>query len=98
MKRRRVESGLIFLLLLGGCSTGKTEAQLPDPDSPGAALVIANCTECHGLPMPSSHPAKEWAGVVRRMQNWRITKGFGEIPDKDLGPLIEYLKNHGRKP
>lgn len=72
-------------------------ADLPDPQSQGAALVTAYCTECHGAPSPAAHPAKEWAQVVARMQNWRITKGMGEIPKKDVEPLIDYLRRHGRQ-
>ncbi|MBY0577663.1 MAG: hypothetical protein K2P57_01305 [Burkholderiales bacterium] len=92
---RRIEPGLIVLLFVAGC-TPAPQPQLPDPGSQGAALVMANCTECHGAPMPSVHPAKEWAGVLRRMQNWRTTKGMGPIPEKDVAPLLEYLKSHGR--
>jgi cytochrome c5 len=98
MKKRRVESGLIVLLLLAGCTSGETGMQaatLPDPGSPGAVLVMTNCTACHGAPMPSSHPAKEWPAVVARMQNWRVTKGFDAIPGKDVKPLLDYLESHG---
>ncbi len=73
----------------------EASAALPDPD-PGAALVAGYCTQCHGAPSPSSHSAREWAGVVDRMQNWRVIKGFGAIPDGDLRPLLDYLKRHGR--
>ncbi len=96
MKKRRIE--LAILLLLSGCMPEKPSAQagLPDQNSKGAALVMGYCTECHGAPNPSAHTSSEWAGVVERMQNWRITKGFGAIPDKDMGPLLDYLKQHGR--
>ncbi|MHB1301170.1 MAG: hypothetical protein ACYCY8_09945 [Burkholderiales bacterium] len=88
----------VIALLMAGCSQKAqvAAAELPDQGSPGAALVTGYCTECHGAPSPSSHSAKEWAGVVERMQNWRVTKGFGAIPDRDLGPLLDYLKSHGR--
>ena len=84
----------LFVMMMGLPSA--RAADLPDPKSPGAALVMGYCTECHGVPLPSSHIGAEWAGVVARMQNWRITKGFGEIPKKDLDPLIDYLRRHGR--
>ncbi len=72
-------------------------ATLPEPNSKGAALVTNYCTECHGAPYPSAHPAREWPAVVARMQNWRVTKGFGEIPEKDLAPLVDYLEKNGRR-
>ena len=71
-------------------------ADLPDPHSPGAVLLMGYCTECHGAPSPAAHPANEWAQVVARMQNWRITKGMGEIPSKDVLPLVDYLKRHAQ--
>lgn len=97
MKKRRAE--LICLCLLAGCMPATLFAQieLPDQNSPGAALVTGYCTECHGTPSPDAHTAREWPFVVERMQNWRITKGFGPIPKKDIGPLIDYLEKHGRR-
>lgn len=71
-------------------------ADLPDPHSQGSVLVMGYCTECHGAPMPTSHTAVEWPQVVARMQNWRITKGVGEIPKKDVEPIIDYLKRHAK--
>ena len=93
MRKRRTE---IALLLLAGCMPGALHAQLPDQNSEGATLVMTYCTECHGAPNPKAHPPGEWQGVVNRMQNWRVTKGFGAIPDKDLAPLVDYLKKHGQ--
>ncbi len=71
-------------------------ADLPDPHSQGAALLMGYCSQCHGAPQPSAHVASEWPQVVARMQNWRITKGMGEIPKKDVEPIIDYLKRHAR--
>ena len=72
-------------------------ADLPDRHSSGAVLLMGYCTECHGAPMPTSHVAAEWPQVVARMQNWRITKGMGEIPKKDVEPIIDYLKHHAKQ-
>lgn len=96
MKKRSFE---VLVLLIAGFMPARLFAQveLPDPHSPGAGLVTGYCTECHGVPDPASHPAAEWPAVVERMQNWRITKGFGPIPDKDLAPLVAYLQKHGRR-
>lgn len=42
-------------------------AQLPDPGSRGAKLVIGYCVQCHNLPNPAMHHAAKWPGVVERM-------------------------------
>ncbi|MBA3686541.1 MAG: hypothetical protein H0W72_15065 [Planctomycetes bacterium] len=32
-----------------------------------ALLTSARCTECHGLPSPTSESAEKWPGIVTRM-------------------------------
>lgn len=94
----RNEVLLVAALAVAGCSSGGNEVAvkaIPDQDSPGARILLANCTQCHGAPMPSVHTAREWVAVVGRMQNWRTTKGMGPIPDKDEAELISYLQAHG---
>ena len=88
---RRIE---LLLACVLAAAASVNAADLPDPQSPGATLVISYCSQCHGLPNAASHSAQEWPSVVARMQNWRITKGFGEIPPKDVAPLTDYLKRH----
>ena len=40
---------------------------LPDPHSPGAALVAQLCGQCHAIPSPAMHSATDWPRVARRM-------------------------------
>lgn len=85
--------------MLQGCkpATEVVAKELPDKGSMGAAMVYANCTQCHGAPSPTAHSAEEWDGVVRRMQNWRVTKGFNAISGEDSAVLLAYLKKYARK-
>ncbi|MDH5315380.1 MAG: hypothetical protein OEW44_02765 [Gemmatimonadota bacterium] len=46
---------------------GFTAADLPEPDSQGARLLVENCTQCHELPTPGAHSATDWPRVLRRM-------------------------------
>lgn len=46
---------------------GVTGADLPDPHSQGAGLMMSYCAQCHALPTPVAHSATDWPGVVRRM-------------------------------
>jgi len=55
---------------------GFTPADLPEPDSPGAKLVVEYCTQCHDLPTPGAHSATDWPRVLRRM--WLR---MDELPD-----------------
>jgi len=46
---------------------GISTEDLPDPNSPGAKLMVGYCTQCHNLPSPSMHTSAEWPGVAQRM-------------------------------
>jgi len=74
---------------------GLSPDSLPDPQSRGAALLNAYCTQCHALPSPAMHASQDWPGVARRM--WvRIDMMHGElgvsIPNEgDRVALLNYL-------
>jgi cytochrome c2 len=42
-------------------------ADLPQPESRGARLVVRYCVQCHNLPNPAMHSAARWPSVVSRM-------------------------------
>lgn len=46
---------------------GFTPEDLPEPQSTGAGLLQAYCTQCHWLPTPQMHSAAEWPILLRRM-------------------------------
>ena len=74
---------------------GTTPADLPDPDSQGAQLVVQYCVACHGLPSPGAHSATDWPRYVGRM--WVRTEGLPEsfavaAPSRgERQVLLEYL-------
>jgi hypothetical protein len=41
--------------------------ELPQPESPGAQLVLRYCVQCHNLPSPAMHHAAKWPAIVQRM-------------------------------
>lgn len=47
--------------------SGIAAADLPQPNSEGARLVVAYCVRCHALPTPTIHSATDWPSVLRRM-------------------------------
>lgn len=46
---------------------GVKPADLPDPSSRGAQLVVNYCAQCHELPTPQMHSATDWPSIARRM-------------------------------
>ncbi len=46
---------------------GITAADLPDPNSTGARLIVTYCGQCHNVPSPQMHSATDWPSVARRM-------------------------------
>jgi len=77
---------------------GVTPADLPEPQSRGAALMAQYCTQCHALPSPAMHSAAEWPAVVRRM--WlRVERlpSAEHVRGAELGDRVEllnYLTDH----
>ncbi len=47
-------------------------SRLPQPESPGAQVMVKYCVQCHNLPNPAMHHAAKWPvildGMVVRMQ------------------------------
>jgi cytochrome c5 len=46
---------------------GIAPGDLPDPQSPGAQVLVTYCGQCHALPVPTAHSATDWPSVARRM-------------------------------
>jgi cytochrome c5 len=85
-------------------------AQLPEPDSRGARLVVGYCVQCHNLPNPAMHDAARWPGVVRRMVPRMEGKGnLGKLmadmmagvrspSEAEERVIVAYLRKHAQKP
>jgi mono/diheme cytochrome c family protein len=46
---------------------GMTPEALPGAGSPGAAVLVRYCTQCHDLPSPRYKTAEQWPEVLQRM-------------------------------
>ena len=85
-------------------------AQLPEPDTRGAALVVEYCVQCHNLPNPAMHHAKKWPGIVERMVVRMRGKGnLGTLmkemmagvkapTDEEQAVLVTYLQRYSQRP
>ena len=85
-------------------------AQLPEPDTRGAALVVEYCVQCHNLPNPAMHQARKWPGIVERMVVRMRGKGnLGTLmkemmagvkapTDDEQALLVTYLQRYSQRP
>jgi hypothetical protein len=84
-------------------------AQLPQPASRGAALVVQYCVQCHNLPNPAMHDASKWPKVVERMVlRMRGQGNMGELmkemmagvqapTDEEARQLLTYLRQNSQR-
>ncbi|MGE5792634.1 MAG: c-type cytochrome, partial [Bacteroidota bacterium] len=84
-------------------------AQLPEPRSRGAQLVIQYCVQCHNLANPAMHDPAKWPGIVDRMVVRMKGRGnLGELmkemmagvqapTDEEEKVLVAYLRKHGQR-
>jgi cytochrome c5 len=84
-------------------------AQLPQPGSRGAALVVQYCVQCHNLPNPAMHDAAKWPKVVERMVlRMRGQGNMGELmkemmagvqapTDEEARQLLAYLRQNSQR-
>lgn len=81
---------------------GLTAESLPDPQSPGAALLHQYCTQCHNLPGPDRHTAGEWREVTPKMfLLMDVSHRFGGLMGRveimqreEQERLLVYLERH----
>ena len=79
-------------------------AKIPEVNEPGAEAFRRACQQCHVLPDPKRHTAREWPSVVARMQanmEW-MKRVVGSRPGKDepqlrVGDINAFLAKFARK-
>jgi cytochrome c5 len=85
-------------------------AQLPEPASEGARLVLRYCVQCHNLPNPAMHDRDKWVPIVQRMVVRMQGKGnMGKLmaemmagvkapTAEETRGLVAYLAKHSQRP
>jgi hypothetical protein len=85
-------------------------AQLPEPGSRGADLVVQYCVQCHNLPNPAMHNPEKWPGIVDRMVvRMRGNGNLGSLMTEMMAGvrapsgaeealLVAYLQRNGQRP
>ncbi len=82
----RVGSLVAFGLALVGCGPG-----LPDPEAPGARVLVQRCTGCHGLSAPGSMTLEMWKVQLVRMRLEFTRRGMPWLSAAEEGAVMEYL-------
>jgi cytochrome c5 len=92
-------------MMKGKLPAGVEPEDLPAPESAGAKLTARFCGQCHSLPSPSMHTAKEWPKVADRMfRRLDRMSGMGmmmhmEFPyGSDKKTILAYLAEHALRP
>ena len=75
----------------------------PDLGTPPGQMFSIACSQCHVLPDPKRHTAREWPQVVERMQanmSW-ANRVIGDprlrtVPELNTAEIIRYLQRHSR--
>jgi cytochrome c5 len=101
-------------MMSGRLPPGISPKDLPEPDSPGARLLVRYCSQCHNLPGPAMHTAEEWPFVEARMTSrmemmagmkgmmgGMMRSGMMDIPAPTIQEqkrLLTYLQRHALRP
>ncbi|MBF0152822.1 MAG: hypothetical protein HQL64_03660 [Magnetococcales bacterium] len=77
---------------LQGISAGDVILQVD-----GAGEFIKNCAQCHRLPSPTQHEARDWKGVVDRMSGYAKNMNKALISPQEMGKVVTFLMSRGVK-
>lgn len=91
------EQALIISYLKAHSLKAISPGMLPSPESKGAVLFRATCSQCHALPDPSLHTAQEWIAVVERMRGNMQAMDKRVITGQEKKEIVDYLTHNARK-
>lgn len=70
---------------------------LPQSESAAAVSFKTVCSQCHPLPDPGLHTAREWPAVAERMRTHMKEMGKRAITDHERDEIVGYLSRNARK-
>jgi mono/diheme cytochrome c family protein len=65
--------------------------KLASSESQGAVLFKDRCSQCHALPDPQRHTAKEWPTIVEKMRRYMQSMDKKAITDNEEKQIVSYL-------
>jgi mono/diheme cytochrome c family protein len=72
-------------------------AKVPAPDTQGAKLFRDACSRCHGLPDPSSHTARQWPAIMKRMLAYMESSGMKPPSEQQSKEILGYLEGQAAR-
>lgn len=72
------------------------ESLAPAEKGPGGQHFAQLCSQCHALPDPALHTAKEWPDVVSRMHVNMQRMGVTPPEDDEQAQILAFLTKHAR--
>jgi len=66
-------------------------------ETPAARVVKNACSQCHALPDPDKHTAREWPGVVDHMKGYMESTGKTVPEENELRELVDFLRKLGTR-
>lgn len=98
------ESAVLVAYLEQNAQKPLDPKEIPEVNSPRAEAFRRACQQCHVLPDPKRHTAREWPAVVARMQKnmeW-MNRVVGSQPVKGepqlrIGDINAFLAKHARR-
>ncbi|HAC80252.1 MAG TPA: hypothetical protein DCG06_08155 [Deltaproteobacteria bacterium] len=91
---RPSQKAWLFFFLLGTSGILGCASELPETDSPGARLYIEACGSCHAPIPPKALTFASWEFQVRRMDEFRLARGWGPLPTSQRTGVLNYLRQH----
>jgi len=90
---------LAVALLFSACDSESNHALMTYPEQESTAFqqFTRQCSSCHRPPMPDVHTAREWEGVVVRMQQHKEQRGLLVMSDVEQQQVLTYLQAHAKK-
>ncbi len=98
------DSMVLVAYLETNAQTPLDPKKIPEVNTPRAEAFRLACQQCHVLPDPGRHTAREWTAVVARMQKnmeW-MNRVVGSRPGKDepqlrVGDINAFLASYARR-
>ncbi len=101
----RAEQDALLAYLRRNAQRPLDPSKYPDIYAPAAQSFRLACQQCHALPDPQRYTAREWPGVVARMEKnmaWmnRVvgTRRDPGEPQLSMEEILGYLTKHARAP
>jgi len=99
MIKNKIAGFFVTALLCSGCSSEPNHVLMTYPEQGSAVFqqFTRQCSSCHRPPMPNVHTAREWEGVVVRMQQHKQQRGLVAMSHAEQQQILAYLQVYAKK-